>query len=88
MITQMFKRTIASETPSLPDADPRHDGFRSNGRKSNFRAEKLNRTFTAGLIFSLVFSFCREGAGSGIFTYEKIHFTQDGSPTGTPLVPV
>jgi hypothetical protein len=87
MITQMFKRTIASETPSLPDADPRHDGFRSDGRKSNYLAEKLKHAFTAGLIFSLAFSFCREGAGSGIFTYEKIHFTQDGSPTGTPLVP-
>jgi hypothetical protein len=75
------------QTLSLPDADPRHDGSRSDRRKSNFLAEKLKRAFTAGLIFSLTFLFCREGAGSGVFTYEKIHFTQDGSPTGMPLVP-
>jgi hypothetical protein len=59
----------------------------SERRKSNFLAEKLKRAFTAGLIFSSTFSFCCEGAASGIFTYEKIHFTQDGSPTGMPLVP-
>ena len=81
------------DSRSQPDSaqdrspDPRHDGFRSDGHKSNFLAEKLKRAFTAGLVFSLTFSFCRVGAGSGIFTYEKIHFTQDGSPTGTPLVP-
>ncbi len=74
-------------TSSPPDSDPRHDGFRSDGRKSNFLAEKLKRTLTAGVIFTLIFSFCREGAGSGIFTYEKIHFTEDGSSTGAPLVP-
>jgi hypothetical protein len=87
MITQVFKRTIASETPTLPDAGPRHDGFQSDGRQSNFLTEMLRRAFTGGLIFALTFSFCRQGAGSGIFTYEKIHFTQDGSPTGIPLVP-
>ncbi len=42
--------------------------------------------FIFGLIFSLAFSFCRVAAGSGIFTYEKIFFTQNGLPTGTPLV--
>jgi hypothetical protein len=47
----------------------------------------LRRAFTTGLMLSLMFSFCREGAGSGVFTSEKIHFTQDGSPTGAPLVP-
>jgi len=58
-------------------------GSRRAGRRTAFS----KRAFIAGLIFSLTCSFCREGAGSGIFTYEKIHFTQDGSPTGTPLMP-
>ena len=64
-----------------------HDGIQSDGRKSNLRGVKLKRAFTAGLILSLTFSLCREGAGSGIFTYQKIQFTEDGSPTGAPLVP-
>lgn len=55
--------------------------------KSCFPAEKLKRAFTGALILALTFCFGREGAGSGTFTYEKIHFTQNGSPTGTPLVP-
>lgn len=50
------------------------------------RAATLPGTFTAGLIFAFTFAFSRDVAGSGIFTYEKIHFTQDGSATGTPLV--
>ena len=64
-----FPPLCSPQTPSLPGADPRHDGFRFDGRKSNFMAERLKRAFTAGLIFALAFSFCREGAGSGIFTY-------------------
>jgi hypothetical protein len=57
----------------------------ASGGRSCSRSN-LKRAFTAGLIFSVAFSFYREATGSGIFTYEKIHFTQDGSPTGTPLV--
>ena len=34
----------------------------------------------------LTFLFYCEAAGSGLYTFEKIHFTQDGTPTGTPLV--
>jgi len=59
----------------------------SSRSESNFLPERLKRVFTAGLVFSLMSSFCPEVIGSGIFTYEKIHFTQNGSPTGTPLVP-
>ncbi len=46
-----------------------------------------NSRFTIGLMFALLFPFCRDVAASGIFTYEKIHFTQNGLATGTPLVP-
>jgi hypothetical protein len=41
----------------------------------------------SGLILLLAFAFRYEAFASGIFTYEKVHFTLDGSPTGTPLVP-
>jgi len=87
MITWIFKRTNVSETSRLADADLRHDAFGPDGRAADFLAEKLKRAFIGGLACLLTFAFCREGTGSGIFTYEKIHFTQDGSPTGTPLVP-
>jgi len=70
-----------SEATFYPGKSARGD---LDGCKSNFPAEK--RTFIAGLIFALMFSFGREAAGSGIFTYDKIHFTEDGSPTGPPLV--
>jgi hypothetical protein len=47
---------------------------------------QLRPAFAAVFIFLLTFSFCGEAAGSGPYTFEKIHFTQDGTPTGTPLV--
>jgi hypothetical protein len=47
---------------------------------------QLKHAFTVGFIFLLTFSFYREAAGSGPYTFEKIHFTQDGTPTGAPLV--
>jgi hypothetical protein len=86
MITQIFQRTVALESSVLPGGYPRHHRVRSGHRKNHFLNETLKRVLTAGLICSLTFSFCREGAGSGIFTYEKIHFTQNGLPTGTPLI--
>lgn len=59
---------------------------RSQGQRRNRLAETLRSASIAGLFFFL-FSFSGQAVGSGIFTYQKIHFTQDGSPTGTPLVP-
>ncbi len=41
----------------------------------------------AALIWSTSSGLRGAEAGSGFFTYEKIHFTEDGSPTGTPLYP-
>ncbi len=65
---------------------PRHDGFGPAGNHQRFPAMKLKRRFTASLALALALLFSRTVLGSGIFTYEKIHFTQDGTPTGTPLV--
>lgn len=58
-----------------------------NHDSARVRVAKLKRACIAGLIFALMVFFAREAVGSGIFTYEKIHFTQNGLPTGTPLVP-
>ena len=73
--------------PAVSNAHPRHEGLRFDRRRADFVTATAKRACTAGLILSLTLCFCAEVVGSGVFTYEKIHFTQDGSPTGTPLVP-